>query len=204
MRRVAVILSVILALTVCGTAQVNRTANAKAGRTVTNTDLDRFKQKRLAGEKEYQEHYAELGFPSPDELDRQIEQSRVVHEELSAKLRQERLERERLDLDRAKAEAEIAAAYAAAQPETYNSGYSPYYGYGGYGYGGYGYGSYYSGFDGRFGNRPFFGGRFNRFGDRRTLQPFYSVPGYYATPAGVFPTQIATPRISGGRGGRRR
>ena len=37
-------------------------------RTITNADLEKYKQKRLAAEKELRENYRELGFPSPEEL----------------------------------------------------------------------------------------------------------------------------------------
>lgn len=39
-------------------------------KTVTNADLDKFKQKRLQSEAEYRAKYKELGMPSPEELER--------------------------------------------------------------------------------------------------------------------------------------
>jgi hypothetical protein len=36
-------------------------------KTVTNADLEKYKQKRLAAQKELRENYAELGFASPEE-----------------------------------------------------------------------------------------------------------------------------------------
>ena len=177
MRRIAVVLSVVLTLAVLGVAQGNQRYYARASRTVTNTDLDRFKQQRLAAEREYRENYAELGFPSPEELDRQMEQSRIEREELSAKLREERIERERVAVDRVRAEAELAAAYSADQPPADDS-YQSFYGvtsYGGYGpyFGGYGYGR--RGF-GRspFWRRPFLGLRYG------------PLSVYSATPVGAY------------------
>lgn len=66
-------------------------------RSVTNSDLETYKEKRLQGERDYRENYQRLGFPSPEELNRRSEQSFKESEELSAKLRAERLERERLE-----------------------------------------------------------------------------------------------------------
>ena len=59
-------------------------------RTITNADLEAFRNKRLAAEKDLRENYAKLGFPSPQELEKQIEQSRLEREELAAQLRQQR------------------------------------------------------------------------------------------------------------------
>ena len=61
-------------------------------KTITNADLESFRQKRLAAEKDLRENYEKLGFPSPAELEKQMEQSRIEREELAARLE---LERER-------------------------------------------------------------------------------------------------------------
>jgi hypothetical protein len=63
-------------------------------RTVTNTDLEKFRQKRLEAERDYRENYAKMGFPSPEELKRRQEESRRELEELAQRLREERLARE--------------------------------------------------------------------------------------------------------------
>jgi len=68
-------------------------------KTVTNADLDKFKQKRLQAEKELRENYRELGFPSPDELQKQIEESKKELFALSDRLRAERIEREAAERD---------------------------------------------------------------------------------------------------------
>ena len=198
MRRIAVLLSVVLSLTAAGAAQVN---NHRPSRSVTNTDLDRFKQKRLAAERDYRENYAQMGFPSPEELDRQNQESQAEREELSAKLRQERLERERILAERARAEAELISAQGtAAQPVTYD-GYPPFYGFGSYG----GYGSYYGGSGSYFGRRHTGPGGFISVGrGSRTLLPYFAIPAYRATPVGVFDAPIRVPVFAGGRGFRRR
>ncbi|MBK9768953.1 MAG: hypothetical protein IPP63_19145 [Chloracidobacterium sp.] len=67
-------------------------------KTVTNADLEKYWQARLAADREYRENYERLGMPSPTELDRRREQSRIETERLSEKLRSAELERERLDV----------------------------------------------------------------------------------------------------------
>lgn len=58
-------------------------------KTVTNGDLEKFKQKRLKAEKDYRENYEKLGFPSPEELERQSEQSKRELAELSRRIEAE-------------------------------------------------------------------------------------------------------------------
>lgn len=87
-------------------------------RTVTNEDLEKFRQKRLAAERDLRENYEKLGFPSPEELQRQIKQSQIERENLSARLRAENMERERFELERQIAENE--ARNNAYQPPAQN------------------------------------------------------------------------------------
>ena len=63
-------------------------------KTITNADLEKFRQKRLQAEREYNQNYEKLGFPSPEELKRQREQSRIEAEETIARQKEERLENE--------------------------------------------------------------------------------------------------------------
>ncbi len=65
-------------------------------KTITNADLEKFRQKRLAVEREYLENYERLGLPSPAELERQREQSNRERSELAARLEREQLERDEL------------------------------------------------------------------------------------------------------------
>jgi hypothetical protein len=65
-------------------------------KTVTNADLEKFRQKRLKAEKDYRENYAEMGFPSPEELERQNAESRRRLNEFADQLREERITRENL------------------------------------------------------------------------------------------------------------
>ncbi|MBA2735716.1 MAG: hypothetical protein H0U50_02900, partial [Pyrinomonadaceae bacterium] len=63
-------------------------------KTVTNADLEKFRQKRLQIEREYRENYEKLGFPSPEELERQRKQSRLDNEETIIRQKVERFENE--------------------------------------------------------------------------------------------------------------
>ncbi len=64
---------------------------------ITNADLEKYRHDRLKGERDYAENYGAMGFPSPAERNRRIAESRSETEQLSARLRAERLELERLD-----------------------------------------------------------------------------------------------------------
>lgn len=66
-------------------------------RTITNADLEKFRVKRVQAEKDLRENYEKLGFPSPEELERQNEESRRELDEFADQLRQERLIRESQD-----------------------------------------------------------------------------------------------------------
>ena len=63
-------------------------------KTVTNADLEKHRQKRLQAEKEYRENYSKLGFPSPEELEKQNEKSRIEREQLSQRLEAKQRENE--------------------------------------------------------------------------------------------------------------
>jgi hypothetical protein len=65
-------------------------------KTITNRDLEKFRQKRLQSERDYRENYVKLGFPSPEELDRRHEQTRKERAELAERIRRENLEREKM------------------------------------------------------------------------------------------------------------
>lgn len=63
-------------------------------KTVTNADLERFREQRLKAEREYRENYLRLGMPSPEELEerRQADMARAIA--IGERLRRERIERE--------------------------------------------------------------------------------------------------------------
>lgn len=56
-------------------------------KTVTNDDLEKFKQKRLQSEAEYRAKYKELGMPSPEELEQKRIEDQKRLTELSQKIR---------------------------------------------------------------------------------------------------------------------
>lgn len=76
---------------------------AVAQRTVTNADLEGYRQARLKAEREYRENHERLGMPSPEELERRNAESVSRTIEMADRLRQQRLEAERLELERIKA-----------------------------------------------------------------------------------------------------
>lgn len=82
---------------------------AQQAKTVTNADLEKYRNKRVQAERDYQENYARMGFPSPEELQKQREKDKAEREALSARLTAERLRRE-------EAEAARVAAAAVVQP----------------------------------------------------------------------------------------
>jgi hypothetical protein len=87
-KQILLLLSLIFSIALTALAQT---------KTVTNSDLEKFRQKRLAAERDYRENYAKLGFPSPQELARQIAEDERKLEETSARLEAERIARERAD-----------------------------------------------------------------------------------------------------------
>lgn len=65
-------------------------------RTITNFDLEKYKQQRLEAERDLRENYEKLGFPSPEEMEAQRKEADLERERLAESLRRERLEREQL------------------------------------------------------------------------------------------------------------
>ena len=63
-------------------------------KTITNADLEKYRQKRLQAEREYLENYERLGLPSPAEIERERVQSNRERAELAQRLEREQLERE--------------------------------------------------------------------------------------------------------------
>lgn len=86
---------------------VSANAAAAQNRVVTNEDLEKYRQKRVAAERDLRENYERLGFPSPTEMQKQIEQNKAERSALSARLELENLQREQLNLERQRAESEM-------------------------------------------------------------------------------------------------
>ncbi len=152
-------------------AGISVTAQKK---TITNADLERYRQERLRNEREYRDNHLRLGMPSPEELARRNEQSRLENLDLADKLRTEHLERDRMQLERE----QLTERRLTRESETFSrrdSGYGPAL-YGGYGFGGFG--GYGVGNGNGRGNRGG-GGNFQY----RYQQPYY-VGGGFIIPVG--------------------
>lgn len=181
MKKVAFTLGLVISLAVVAFGQ----------RTITNFELEKFQQKRLAAERDYRENYARMGFPSPEELDRQREADMTARIQLSEQLRQARLEKERLELERRSLDLETVLLDNEIDSNDSAAFYGAYVG----GFGGYG------GFDSgrrhrRFGHR----GPLSGSTPRNQLSPFVDRRGAYrVTPFQVIPVPHPQPT----RGGRR-
>jgi len=106
-------------------------------RTVTNADLAKFADKRIAAEREYRENYERLGMPSPEELEKQNAADAVEREKLSRRLRAERLQQEAIEAQWLAAESINRSTIILSSPQYSNSGYGNYYQSYPYYYGGY-------------------------------------------------------------------
>lgn len=169
-----------------------------AKRTVTNADLEKFRQKRLAAEKSYRENYEKLGFPSPEELEKERVESRKELARLSARIENENFQLEQMRRAEAhQREQDTLRIVQVYQGAGYGNGYySPFYSGGFVGYG-FSNGFYDNNF-GRFGNFGKFG-RFGRGGN------FYNpvIPGTVFPPNGGVRINTNGVRISGSFGGGR-
>jgi hypothetical protein len=74
-----------------------------AQRTITNADLDKYRVQREAADRYYRENYEKMGFPSPEELKRQIEEDRIANERLIERWTQERIELQKAEAMRQQA-----------------------------------------------------------------------------------------------------
>ncbi len=73
---------------------------AAQGKSLTNANLEQYKQERLKAQQEYLENYERLGQPSPQEIDQRVAASVKSLADLSTKLRAEQLELERIKAER--------------------------------------------------------------------------------------------------------
>lgn len=162
MKQALLIFGLVLSVAVIGLGQT-RTV-------VTNSTLEKFQQKRLAAERDYRENYARMGFPSPEELDRQRETDMAARIQLYERLRQARLEKEKLELESRSLDLD-SAALANDEPSTADESVS---------------GGYYGGYPGYYSGR-----RVRR--DRGRFSRGFSNGGYRVTPVGVYP-QPPAPR----------
>ncbi|MEP6705366.1 MAG: hypothetical protein ABJB34_11225, partial [Acidobacteriota bacterium] len=100
MKKAVLFFGLLLSLAAVGIGQI---------RTVTNSSLRKFQQSRLKAESNYRDNYARLGFPSPEELDRQRDADMVARIKLAEQLRHSRLEKERLEIERHNFDLQAAA-----------------------------------------------------------------------------------------------
>jgi type II secretory pathway pseudopilin PulG len=63
-------------------------------KTVTNADLEKFRQQRVESERNLRAEYARKGFPSPEQIEQQNRQRRFEMEQYSDQLRTQRLQSE--------------------------------------------------------------------------------------------------------------
>ncbi|HYJ90840.1 MAG TPA: hypothetical protein VEV84_06010 [Pyrinomonadaceae bacterium] len=188
MKKIAVVFCVFFSFTGVATAQIAR-------RTVTNADLEKFAEQRLAAEREYREMYAAKGMLSPEELKARNDARIKDTIDLANKLQSEEIERQRLAV--IESTAELQAQQLAVQAAT--PIYYPYDGgilsVGVFGDGGFGRGFHSRRFF------PFFNSGFGR--------------GVYAAGGNIWPAPVGqrslrpqplfrTVRGSAGGGGRRR
>lgn len=145
-------------------------------KTVTNQDLEKFRQKRLQAERDYRENYAALGFPSPEELKRQREQDRKELSELAEQLRQENLEREKLRSEAEFRQEQLEILQNNSASRSYNQD-----AYNGGGYYSGGYSGSYSGyaFPGYAYSNRYFNNGFGRRGFGRRTGHFYNSSGLF-------------------------
>ena len=66
--------------------------------TITNETLEKYRQQRLAAEKDLRENYERLGFPSPQELESRNKASREKLDEIAGRLREDETEKQRMQV----------------------------------------------------------------------------------------------------------
>lgn len=180
-------------------APAPQTDRARAGRSITNADLEKFRLAREAGEKEYEARAQELGLPSMEERRREVAaiEDRTMEQVRSMRAQEEAYWRSRAEAARA----EMAAAEAQRQRVDGTTwSYSSLGGFPGFFDGGFGFGVG--------------GGRFGRFGRFQNgpldgflatpITPFPRVP--FTNPRNVFggPRRFNNPRPNHMRRGSRR
>ena len=115
-------------LAVCASAQRG------SGRTVTNADLEKYREARVKADEDYRQNYAQRGLPSPEELERMETERQDRLSELSSRLESKRLLKEYAEqMSRAaNADSQQPVIYVAPQDNYgYSFGYIPFGGFGG-------------------------------------------------------------------------
>lgn len=99
--------SLLLALVAFTT--VGAVAQGNSGRTVTNADMEKYRNARVKADEDYRQNYEKRGMPSPEELERRETDRQKRFAEASNELREQRLNDEYNEYVRA------AADYSNAQ-----------------------------------------------------------------------------------------
>lgn len=143
---------------------ISANAIVAQNRVVTNDDLEKYRQKRLAAERDLRENYERLGFPSPEEMQKQEEKSRAERSVLAARLETENLQRDQLNFERQRAEAEARSRNSQSQTPNYQNDYFSNFGYSNFGNGGF---SSFPNYSSGYYNRGSRGGYYGNFGNNR-------------------------------------
>ncbi len=101
---------------------------AAQAKTVTNADLDKFKQRRLQAEQDLKEYYAKIGLSEGDVLKKQAEDAKA-REDLTSRLRASRLEQERIDAESRRLAADSVGAPVTVVVDAQGNSYPGYYTY---------------------------------------------------------------------------
>jgi len=91
---ITIAVAIMMALSVCVFGQT---------KTITNSDLAKYREKRLDAEKQLRENYAKMGFVSPEDQAKQNAADDKARFELFQRLQADRLERERIEAERQRA-----------------------------------------------------------------------------------------------------
>lgn len=187
MKKIAAVLIVVFSGVLVMDAQ-------RAARTVTNAELAKFRDRRLAAEQEYRDNYQRLGMPSPEDLAEMRDRDMDDRIELADQLRRARLEKERLELDQRRVDIDADRLALERRAADAQMSYPDYGGYGGFYGGGYGYPGVFGGggfgFGGGFYGRPPYSHGY----PSNRLLPTFSIPTYRYTPGGVVRgNQVFTP-----------
>lgn len=166
------------------TAAVSAFAQTK---TVTNDDLEKFRRQRVESEKRLKERYAEMGFPSPEQIEKQNAERRARMEQYSDELRRQRIDSQNDIIGQANAlRTQLAAVNAqinylrGQEGGAYNQSFIYSYGYAPYGY--------------RGGNRSVLPQVRNLPPNMRTVQEYASM---YPSSQGLYNQSIGNVRIGG-------
>ncbi len=117
-----------LALLIAGLFALPSLAQNNSVRTVTNTDLEKYREARVKADEDYRQNYKRLGRPSPEELEQWEAERQKRLSELSLQLQTQRRQEEYFELLRAAAAAnsEPQIFYLPGSTEIYQFGYAPF------------------------------------------------------------------------------